>query len=219
MDSKCPQTYDEVLRTLFENYSDLLACEEDVHAAARLVTDSFRLGGKLLVCGNGGSAADSEHVVGELMKSFRFKRPVDSAFVESYRKANGIDAPTWLEGALPAISLVSQTALSTAFGNDEVAVGVFAQQVYGYGKPGDVLLAISTSGNSANVVEAVRVARAKGVHVVSLTGSQESTLTPLSNICIRVPRSEVFRVQELHLPVYHALCAAAEAELFGCVNE
>lgn len=177
--------------------------------------DAFKTGGKLLVCGNGGSAADSEHVVGELMKSFRFKRPVDSSFLASYRAANDGDAPSWLEGALPAISLVSQTALSTAFGNDEAAVGVFAQQVYGYGKCGDVLLAISTSGNSANVIEAVKVARAKDMKVVSLTGASESALTSLSDVCVRAPRDEVFRIQELHLPIYHALCAAVEAELFG----
>ena len=115
----------------------------------------------------------------------------------------------------PAISLVSQTALSTAFGNDESAVGVFAQQVYGYGEKGDVLLAISTSGNSANVIEAAKVARAKGVKVVGLTGRRNSKLTSLSDVCVRVPRDEVFQVQELHLPVYHCLCAAVEAELFG----
>lgn len=219
MDARCPQTYAEVLDTLFENYPELCACEAEVRAAASTVLGSFRSGGKLLVCGNGGSAADSEHTVGELMKSFRFKRPVDPAFADAYREANGAEAPSWLEGALPAISLVSQTALSTAFGNDEAAVGVFAQQVYGYGEAGDVLLAISTSGNSANVVEAAKVARAKGVKVVSLTGSRESALTGLSDVCVRVPRDEVFRIQELHLPVYHALCAAVEAEIFGGAGE
>ena len=149
------------------------------------------------------------------MKSFRFKRPVDGVFKAAYKAANGCDAPAWLEGALPAISLVSQTALSTAFGNDEAAVGVFAQQVLGYGEPGDVLLAISTSGNSANVLEAAKVARAKGVKVIALTGSKESKLSGLADVCIRVPRDEVFQVQELHLPVYHVLCAAVEADMFG----
>lgn len=215
MDSKCPQTYEEVLATLFSNYRELLSCEREVRAAASLLLDTFRVGRKLLVCGNGGSAADSEHIVGELVKSFRFKRPIDESFLASYRDANGIDAPSWLEGALPAFSLVSQTALSTAFGNDEAAVGVFAQQAYGYGRPGDVLLAISTSGNSANVVEAAKVARAKSMKVVSLTGPNESMLTFLSDVAIQAPRNEVFRIQELHLPIYHALCAAVEAELFG----
>lgn len=219
MDARCPQAYGEVLDTLFTNYPELRACETEVRAAASILLESFRSGGKLLACGNGGSAADSEHTVGELMKSFRFKRGIDPAFAEAYREANGLEAPSWLEGALPSISLVSQTALSTAFGNDEAVVGVFAQQVYGYGEEGDVLLAISTSGNSANVVEAAKVARAKGVRVVSLTGSRESALTALSDVCVRVPRDEVFRVQELHLPVYHALCAAIEAELFGGADE
>lgn len=215
MDTKCPQMKEEVLQSLITRYPDMASCEAEVRAATDLLIDSFRSGGKLLVCGNGGSAADSEHTVGELMKSFRFKRPVEPAFLSAYREANGEDAPGWLEGALPAISLVSQTALSTAFGNDEASVGVFAQQVYGYGEPGDVLLAISTSGNSANVVEAAKVARAKGVRVIGLTGAKESKLTPLSDVCVRVPRDEVFQVQELHLPVYHCLCACAEAELFG----
>ena len=215
MDSKCPQTGDECLETFFGRYPDMLACEAEVRRARSILTETFKGGGKLLVCGNGGSAADSEHTVGELMKSFRFKRPVDGAFARAYREVNGLDAPAWLEGALPAISLVSQTALSTAFGNDEAAVGVFAQQVYGYGEPGDALLAVSTSGNSANVVEAARVARAKGVRVISLTGSRESELPGLSDVCVRVPRDEVFQVQELHLPVYHVLCAAAEADMFG----
>lgn len=215
MDTKCPQTGEECLETLFRYYPDMAACEREVRAARELLLSAFRSGKKLMTCGNGGSAADSEHVVGELMKGFRFKRLVGDAFKAAYKVANGCDAPEWLEGALPAISLVSQTALSTAFGNDEAAVGVFAQQVYGYGDPGDVLLAISTSGNSANVVEAAKVARAKGVKVVGLTGSKESKLSALADICIRVPRDEVFQVQELHLPLYHALCAAVEADVFG----
>ncbi len=215
MDAKCPQTGDECLETFFGRYPDMMACEAEVRAARDVLRDAFAAGNKLLVCGNGGSAADSEHTVGELMKSFRFKRPVTDDFKAAYAKANGCDAPGWLEGALPAISLVSQTALSTAFGNDEAAVGVFAQQVLGYGESGDVLLAISTSGNSANVVEAAKVARAKGVKVIALTGAKVSKLTGLSDICIRVPSDEVFQVQELHLPVYHVLCAAVEADLFG----
>lgn len=215
MDAMCPQTGDECLDAFFNRYPDMLVCENEVRGARAMLRDVFSAGGKLLVCGNGGSAADSEHTVGELMKSFRFKRPVTEGFKVAYREANGCEAPNWLEGALPAISLVSQTALSTAFGNDEAAVGVFAQQVYGYGEAGDVLLAISTSGNSANVVEAVKVARAKGVKVIALTGAKESKLTGLADICVCVPRDEVFRVQELHLPTYHALCAAVEADLFG----
>lgn len=215
MDDKCPQTGDECLDTFFSRYPDMLVCNSEVRAARDVLTETFKAGGKLMVCGNGGSAADSEHAVGELMKSFRFKRPIEEDFNSAYRDANGCDAPSWLEGALPAISLVSHTSLSTAFSNDESAVGVFAQQVYGYGKFGDSLLAISTSGNSDNVVEAVKVARAKGIKVIALTGARESKLTELADVCVRVPREEVFQVQELHLPVYHVLCAAVEADLFG----
>lgn len=219
MDAKCHQSGDECLETFFGRYPDMLECERDVRDARKLLLESFKADKKLMVCGNGGSAADSEHVVGELMKSFRFKRPVDDAFKAAYKEVNSCDAPAWLEGALPAISLVSQTALSTAFGNDEAAVGVFAQQVLGYGEPGDVLLAISTSGNSTNVVEAAKVARAKGVKVVALTGSKKSKLFALADVCVRVPRDEVLQVQELHLPVYHVLCAAVEADVFGEATE
>lgn len=215
MDTKCPQNKEEILQSLMARYPDIASCEAEVRVATNILVDSFKAGNKLLVCGNGGSAADSEHTVGELMKSFRFKRPVDRGFLNAYRTVNDSEAPEWLEGALPAISLVSQVALSTAFSNDEASVGVFAQQVYGYGEPGDVLLAISTSGNSANVIEAAKVARAKGVRVISLTGSRDSKLAPLSDVCVRIPRDEVFQVQELHLPVYHCLCACAEAEIFG----
>jgi phosphoheptose isomerase len=215
MDTVCPQMGDEVLATFFERYPDMRVCEDAVCAARDAITGAFRSGHKVMTCGNGGSAADSEHIVGELMKSFRFKRSVSEGFKMAYREANGEDAPDWLEGALPAISLVSQTALSTAFGNDEASVGVFAQQVLGYGEPGDVLIAVSTSGNSANVVEAAKVARAKDVRVVALTGMHDSKLSAIADVCVQVPRSEVFQVQELHLPVYHCLCAAAEADLFG----
>lgn len=215
MELECPQTGDQCLESLFVNYPDLRLCKTEILVARDLLTAAFRAGAKLLICGNGGSAADAEHVVGELMKSFRFKRPVDSSFLESYRRVNGDEVPAWLEGSLPAVSLVSQTALATAFCNDENAVGLFAQQVYGYARSGDILLAISTSGNSKNVIEAAKVARAKGVKVIALTGISESKLSLLADVCIRVPRKEVFRAQELHLPVYHALCAAVEADLFG----
>lgn len=218
MDAMCPQTGDEVLNTFFVRYPDMRKCELAMRSARSLMTRAFFEGNKLLVCGNGGSAADSEHIVGELMKSFRFKRPISEEFKAAYLKANGEEAPDWLEGALPAMSLVSQTALSTAFGNDEASVGIYAQQVLGYGDMGDVLMCISTSGNSANVVEAAKVARAKGVKVISLTGAKDSKLSLLSDICVQVPRTEVFQIQELHLPVYHALCAAVEADLFGGIK-
>lgn len=215
MEAACNARPMEILCELLECYPALKGCEPSITKAFELMTESYRGGCKLLVCGNGGSAADSEHTVGELMKSFRFKRAVNSDFAEAYRTVNGCEPPSWLEGALPAISLVSHTALSTAFGNDEAAVGVFAQQVYGYGLPGDILMAISTSGTSLNVLEAAKVARAKGMGVVSLTGSKETELTSMADADIRVPETETFKVQEYHLPVYHCLCAMVEAELFG----
>lgn len=206
------------MQELLARYPQLISCEEAIFKAYSLLLSSFHNGGKLLACGNGGSAADSEHVVGELMKSFQFHRAADSSFLKAYREVNGTEPPEWLEGALPAISLVSQTSFSTAFGNDEAAVGIFAQQVYGYGQPGDVLLAISTSGLSANVIEAARVARAKGMKVVSLTGAHDTCLTKMSDAAIRVPETEVFKVQELHLPIYHCLCAMVESAVFGGVE-
>lgn len=215
MNTKPVQNAAETMRELFERYPCLVTCENEIQQAAKLFVNVFRTGGKLLVCGNGGSAADCEHIVGELMKSFQFKREVDSSFRQTYLEINEEEAPAWLEGALPAISLVSHTALSTAFANDESAVGVFAQQVYGYGRQGDALLAISTSGNSSNVVEAAKVARALGVAVVGLTGFSESALSRISDVCVRVPREKVYQVQELHLPIYHCLCTYIEAEIFG----
>lgn len=219
MDSKCPQTSSEIIALLISRYPELSACEADVRAAHDILLSCYQADGKLLVCGNGGSAADSEHIVGELMKSFRFKRPIDARFADEYLAVNNEKAPDWLEGAMPAISLVSQTALSTAFGNDESSVGVFAQQVYGYGRRGDVLLAITTSGGSVNVIEAAKVARARGMHVIGLTGSRDSIFAAICDVCIKVPRDETFRAQELHLPVYHCLCACIEADMFGGTDE
>lgn len=203
-----------ILATLISRYNNLSSSEPSIREAISMLESCFRFGGKLLVCGNGGSAADSEHIVGELMKSFRFKREVTKDFRRKYRCLFGEEAPSYLEGALPAISLVSHTALSTAFGNDEAPIGIFAQQVYGYGKPGDVFLGISTSGNSTNVVEAAKVAKTLDMRVLTLTGANESKLSKLSDVAIKVPEKETFKVQELHLPVYHALCAAVEASFF-----
>lgn len=205
----------EILGTLVKNYPQLSRCEQEILETFEAMSEAYQTDKTLFVCGNGGSAADSEHIVGELMKSFRFHRPINESFRDAYKRMFLQDPPGWLEGALPAFSLVSQTALSTAFSNDMSAEGIFAQQVYGYGRNGDILFAISTSGNSTNVVEAAKVALAKEMTVISLTGASESKLLDISNITIRVPESEVFRVQELHLPIYHALCAALEARFFG----
>ncbi len=206
---------DEIVSEVVKRYPDLSRCASSIERAFGVLARCYWRSGKLLVCGNGGSAADSEHIVGELMKCFKMARPLRKGFADAYRAANEGDAPPWLEGALPAISLVSQISLMTAFSNDESAAGVFAQQVYGYGHKGDVLLAISTSGNSANVVEAAKVAKALGLKVIVLTGEAESRLSEIADVAIRVPRREVHQIQELHLPVYHALCAALEAEFFA----
>ena len=215
MESVCKYGAERILFELLEHYALLEACVGEIRKAYGLLIESFCDGGKLLVCGNGGSAADSEHIVGELMKSFRFKRAINKDFAVAYHQANGCEVPSWLEGALPAISLSSHTALSTAFCNDETAVGVYAQQVYGYGVAGDVFLGISTSGTSDNVVEAAKVARAKDMKVVALTGAKDTWFSRMADAAICVPESETFKVQEYHLPVYHCLCAMVEAEIFG----
>lgn len=215
MDNSYTSSPRDILNECLAEYNSLVSCRDTMYDAAALITRAFKDGKKMLVCGNGGSAADSEHIVGELMKSFRFKRGIDPDFTKKYFEINGTKVPNWLEGALPAISLVSQTSLSSAFCNDESAIGVFAQQVYGYGVEGDVLVAISTSGSSVNVLEAVKVARAIGMKVIALTGARQSELSEIADIAICVPEKDTFKIQELHLPVYHCLCAMVEAEIFG----
>lgn len=202
---------DELLR----RYPPLLVCGDDIHEAFLLLKESFRNGNKLLICGNGGSAADAEHIVGELMKSFHFKRRIDPSFQELYYRVNGCFVPNWLEEALPAIALNSHTSLTTALSNDNDENSLFAQQVYGYGKKGDVLLSISTSGLSKNILEAIRVARAKEMCVIALMGENRTLMSELADVAICVPEHQTYKVQELHLPVYHCLCAMVEESLFG----
>lgn len=204
--------------SLIRTYPDLHLCKNELNKAVELLTDSFRQGGKTLICGNGGSAADSEHIVGELMKGFISKRPLPEHIRQNFRQVfpqEGDYLADHLQGALPCISLLSHTALISAFSNDVCAEMVYAQQVYGYGNKGDVLLAISTSGNSANVVRAVQVAKVSGLVTIGLTGKQGGKLHDLCDVTIRVPRELTHRVQELHLPVYHALCIALEEEFFN----
>lgn len=212
------QSTQVILEDLFARYTALEACATDVRAATEALLRCFVQGGKLLVCGNGGSASDSEHIVGELMKAFKLKRPLDNAMCERLRTAYPEQAERMisnLQGAVPAISLVSETALMTAFGNDVSAEMAFAQQVLGYGRPGDILLAITTSGNSENVLYAARMARVQQVTVLSLTGRDGGCIKSLSDICICVPAWETYQIQEYHLPIYHCLCASVENELFG----
>ena len=214
MGSKC----EEHLNHLIDRYPKLMECRDDLLAAYELLETAYSNGRKLLVCGNGGSASDSEHIVGELMKEFKLKRKVYRdqavALTEIDPELGQVLADN-LQGALPAISLTGHSSLQTAFMNDAVPELVFAQQVNGYGKPGDVFLGISTSGNSKNVLYAAVNAKAKGLKVIGLTGSRENKLMKYADVCIRVPETETYKIQELHLPVYHCLCLMLEDHFFG----
>lgn len=210
-------TVEQIFDELLERYPVLTACKEEIWAAYKAMQDAYRQGGKLLVAGNGGSAADSEHIVGELMKSFRIRRPIDSACASSLAEQFGADGENLaqsMEGALSAISLPSISGLSTAYSNDRDPQVVFAQMVYGYGRKGDVFLGITTSGNSQNVLNALMVAKAKGMRTVALTGKGGGKCPAFSEIVIQVPCEETFAIQELHLPIYHALCAMLESFFF-----
>lgn len=206
------------IEELAERYAVLSSCKEDILAAYKLLSEAYCNGRKLLVCGNGGSASDSEHIVGELMKEFKLKRKVYVNHAETLIKIDpemgGVLAEN-LQGALPAICLTGHSSLTTAFMNDANADLIFAQQVNGYGKPGDVFLGISTSGNSKNVLYAAITAKSKGLKVIGLTGAKDNKLMKFADVCIRVPETETYKIQELHLPVYHCLCLMLEDRFFG----
>lgn len=192
---------------LFERYPCLAVCEESIKSALDLIIGTYKAGGKLLLCGNGGSAADCEHITGELMKGFLNQRAISDSRLPEDLKQN-------LQGALPAISLPSQCGILSAYVNDVDPDMVYAQLVYGYAKKEDLVLGLSTSGNSKNIVNAVRVAKALGVKTLALTGKEESRLSALCDVTVRVPETETYKVQELHLPVYHYLCAETEKVFF-----
>lgn len=209
---------EEQLDLLIERYPKMAVCKEDIKKAYELLEAAYKAGRKLLVCGNGGSASDSEHIVGELMKEFKLKRKVYSDQATALKEIDlelGQILADNLQGALPAICLTGHSSLTTAFMNDANADLVFAQQVNGYGKPGDVFLGISTSGNSKNVLYAAVNAKAKGLKVIGLTGAKENKLMKYADVCIRVPETETYKIQELHLPVYHCLCLMLEEHFFG----
>lgn len=211
-----------ILNELITRYPALTDLKDDIAQAADLIIDTYRRGGKVLICGSGGSAADALHIVGELMKSFVLKRKTDKDFCARLAETAGEDfdyLQANLEGALPAIALVENSALQTAFSNDVAGDLAFAQQTYGYGKEGDLLIAISTSGNSRSGVLAAKVALAKGMHVVALTGEGGGKLGKLADACVAVHDRETFRIQELHLPIYHALCLIVEDEFFAAEGE
>lgn len=203
---------------LIERYPALEVCGKDIVAAYGILEEAYASGHKLLVAGNGGSASDSEHIVGELMKEFKLKRKIYADQIDRLVKIDpemGTVLADHLQGALPAISLVGEPSLTTAFMNDVVPVLIFAQQVNGLGGAGDVFLGISTSGNSKNVLYAAVAAKSKGMKVIGLTGERENRLMEFADVCIRVPETETYRIQELHLPVYHCLCLLLEEKFFG----
>lgn len=198
---------------LIGRYPSLVVCKKDIEDAANALIESFKSGGKLLVAGNGGSCADSDHITGELLKSFCKRRvpPQDLIRrIKSIDEDTGIYLSDKLQGSLPAIALTNNTALMTASLNDVDGNVMFAQQVNGYGRKGDVFLGISTSGNSKDIVYPTVVAKAKGLRTVALTGKNGGKLKELADISIVVPQDETFMIQELHLPVYHALCLEVE---------
>ena len=206
------------INLLIERYPKLDACKEQIVAAYDVLEKAYKDDHKLLIAGNGGSAADSEHIAGELMKRFKTPRPVPTEFANKLKQVDperGLALAKNLERGLMAIPLVAHEALTTAYINDVDGLGVFAQQLYGFGRPGDVFLGISTSGNSKNVMNATVVARALGIKVIGLTGANGGALAKVADVAIKVPETETYMIQELHLPVYHCLCLMLEDRFFG----
>ena len=203
---------------LIQRYPKLESIKQSIIDAYLVMQECYQKGGKLLVAGNGGSAADAEHIVGELMKRFKLPRPVDTDFANKLQAIDSIRGPKLahnLEKSLPAIALVAHEALSTAYINDVDGEGVFAQQLFGYGKDNDVFLAISTSGNSKNIMNATVVARALGMKVIGLTGAKGGELSTVSDVTVKAPETETYMIQEYHLPIYHCWCMMLEDFFFS----
>ena len=206
------------INLLTERYPKLAAVKQEIIDAYQLMEESYNNGGKLLIAGNGGSAADSEHIAGELMKRFKILRPVSTEYAEKLKEVDpvrGEELAKNLECSLTAIPLVAHEALTTAYINDVDGLGVFAQQLFGYGRKGDVFLSISTSGNSKNILNATVVARASGIKVIGLTGAKGGELATVSDVVVKVPETETYMIQELHLPIYHCWCLMLEDHFFG----
>ena len=206
------------LEILIERYPVLAVCMDDIKSAIETLISAYEKGGKLLLCGNGGSCADCEHISGELMKGFLKKRPLSEEKKHEMRaNCPEIDEAVLesLQDALPAIPLTSLSALNTAFCNDVDPSLIYAQSVLALGKKGDVLIAMSTSGNSKNVFEAAKVAKALGLGVIALTGKSGGKLKGIADVCICAPEYETFKIQELHLPIYHYICAKIEESFFA----
>ncbi len=212
-----PRLYRHI-ETLTRRYPELSAIQDQLIDAYLLMQECYRQGGKLIVAGNGGSAADSAHIVGELMKRFKLPRPIPQDLAARLRDIDperGAAMEQTLEMGLPAISLVANEAAITAFINDVGSVDVYAQQLLGYGRPGDVFLSISTSGNSENMLRAAVVARALGMRVIGLTGRTGGSLAPLCDVAVKAPETETYMIQEYHLPIYHCWCLMLEDHFFG----
>ena len=209
---------ESILQELIDRYPALEACRESIVQAFDALVRTHGSDGKLLIAGNGGSAADSDHISGEMTKSFRFKRALDPVLqsrLEELYGDDGVELSKNLEGGLKAIPLTVFNAANSAFNNDVAPEAAYAQLVQVFGREGDVFLGITTSGNSKNIILALMAANARGMTTVALTGSKGGKCAGLADICIRVPEDETFKVQELHLPVYHALCAMVESALFS----
>lgn len=203
---------------LITRYPKLASIRQKIEDAYEVMEECYRNGGKILIAGNGGSAADSEHMAGELMKRFKIPRPVEDDFAERMKAIDpvrGVELAKNLERSLMAIPLVAHEALTTAYINDVDGLGVFAQQLYGFGRPGDVFIGISTSGNSKNVMNATVVARALGIKVIGLTGAAGGELAGVSDVAVKAPEIETYMIQELHLPIYHCWCLMLEDAFFG----
>ncbi len=206
------------LDNLISRYPKLSVCKEDILKAYQIIESAYLDDNKLLIAGNGGSAADSEHIAGELMKRFKYARPVSKEMVdklEAVDQERGSKLAKNLEIGMMAIPLVAHEALTTAYINDVDGLGVFAQQLFGYGRKGDVFLGITTSGNSENILNAAVVAKAVGIKIIGLTGQNGGKISQMSDVTIKVPENETYMVQELHLPVYHCLCMMLEERFFG----
>ena len=206
-----------MLQELWNRYPCLTVCAQEIEAAAQTMIACYEAKNKVMTCGNGGSCADADHIVGELMKGFLKARPLSAEKKQAFKaRCPQLEDSLLnrLQEGLPALSLCSLTALNTAFCNDVDPSLIYAQSVLGLGSSGDVLLCMSTSGNAKNVCAAATVAKAMGISVIGLTGQTGGRLAAIADLCIRVPETETFKVQELHLPVYHYLCAATEAHFF-----
>ncbi len=211
------ENVEKIFNKLFSDHPSLTGIRDDILKAFNIMKECYENGGKIMICGNGGSASDSEHITGELMKGFILKRNIPYSDREKIADRFPEDVEfisANLQGALPAISLVSQTSLISAFSNDVSGKMIFAQQVYGYKDEGDVLLGISSSGNSEKVVYEIKVAAAFGLKTIGLTGRDGGQMGRLCDAAIVVPEQETYRIQEYHLPIYHALCAMIELHFF-----